>query len=187
MDTMMAAAARWEQAESAEAYVARTVENHELWKMTFKRAALSEEDARRAAAIAGTWRVLVLAEDWCGDAVNSVPVLQRVADANPNIELRLVDRDQHLDLMDRHLTNGARAIPLAVIHDADFVERGQWGARPAPLQQWVVEHGMQMEKEARYKEVRTWYARDRGRTIAHEFMTALEEAGAVQRAGSNAA
>lgn len=139
MDDSMSAAVRWEQAESTDAYVARTVANHELWTMMLKRATLSDADAERAARSAGTWRVLILAEDWCGDAVNSVPVLQR------------------------------------------------WGARPAPLQQWVLAHGMQMEKEARYKEVRTWYARDRGRTIAHEFMTALEEADGRYLAGSNAA
>ena len=173
-------AVRFQAAESLPAFIDRTVANHDLWVMTQKRATISAEHSARAAALPGRWHLLVLLEDWCGDAVNSVPVLQRLADANPAIELRVLERDQHLDLMDAHLTNGARAIPLAIVYDADFVERGQWGSRPAPLQQWVREHGMQLEKDERYKQVRTWYVRDRGATIAEEVLTVLEEAAATQ-------
>jgi len=171
---------RFEAAESLPAYIDRAVANHDLWVMTHKRAAISPEHAARAAALPGRWHLLVLLEDWCGDAVNSVPVIQRLADANPNISLRVLERDRNLDLMDAHLTNGAGAIPLAIVYDADFVERGQWGARPAPLQQWVLEHGLQLDKDERYKQVRTWYVRDRGATIAEEMLLVLESAAAVR-------
>jgi len=184
---------RFEAAESLPAFIDRAVANHDLWVMTHKRATLTAEQLARAATLPGTWHLLVLLEDWCGDAVNSVPVIQRLADANPNITLRVLERDRNLDLMDAHLTNGARAIPLVIAYDADFVERGHWGARPAPLQQWVREHGMQLDKEERYKQVRTWYVRDRGATIAEEMLTLLERAAGnsaeatVQVAGSNSA
>jgi len=175
-------AVRFEAAESLASFIDRSVANHDLWVMTHKRATISAAHAARAAALPGRWHLLVLVEDWCGDAVNSVPVLQRLADANPDIELRVLERDRHLDLMDAHLTNGARAIPLAIVYDADFVERGQWGSRPAPLQQWVQEHGLQLDKDERYKQVRTWYVRDRGATIAEEMLTLLEGAAARRTA-----
>ncbi len=171
----MSVRSRFDAAESLSTFIARTVANHDLWVMTDKRATLPPEAEARAAAIPCRWHLLVLLEDWCGDAVNSVPVIQRIADANPGIELRVLERDRNLDLMDAHLTNGARAIPLVILYDADFNERGQWGSRPAPLQQWVREHGMQLDKDARYKQVRTWYVRDRGATIADEMLTLLEQ------------
>jgi len=52
----------------------------------------------------------VLVEDWCGDAVNTLPVIGRLAEHASNIELRVVGRDANLDLMDAHLTNGSRSI-----------------------------------------------------------------------------
>lgn len=175
---------RFEAAESLSTYVAHTVANHDLWLMTHKRATISADHAARAAALPGRWQLLVLVEDWCGDAVNSVPVIQRLADANPNIALRVLERDQHLDLMDAHLTNGARAIPLVIVYDEGFVERGQWGSRPAPLQQWVQEHGLQLEKEERYKQVRTWYVRDRGAAIGEEMLAVLEHAAGTRGAAA---
>jgi hypothetical protein len=53
----------------------------------------------------------VLSEDWCGDAVNSVPYLARLAELAPNLDLRVLARDENPDLMDAHLTRGSRSIP----------------------------------------------------------------------------
>jgi len=173
MDAMMDRS-RFERAESLPDFTARAVQSHDLWVGTLKRAALAPEHAERAAALPGRWHVVVLLEDWCGDAVNTVPFLHRLAEATPGVTLRVLERDRNLDLMDAHLSNGARAIPLAIVYDEMFVERGQWGSRPAVLQQWVREHGLAMEKDARYKQVRTWYARDKGLTTVEEMLSLLE-------------
>lgn len=165
---------RWDAAASLATYATTVTVNQEWWATSVRRATLTPEHFARAMALRGTFNLLVLLEDWCGDAVNSVPYLQRIADANDGITLRVIERDRHLDLMDAHLTNGARAIPLVLIYDEQFAELGTWGARPAPLQQWVLEHGLQLDKETRYKQVRTWYARDRGHTIVEEMLSRLE-------------
>ena len=56
------------------------------------------------------WRVIVLTADWCGDALLCVPVMKRISEV-ANIDMRLLIRDENLELMDRYLTNGtARAI-----------------------------------------------------------------------------
>lgn len=44
----------------------------------------------------------------CGDASNTAPVLARLAEAAPNLEIRLVKPDENPDLMDAHLTDGVR-------------------------------------------------------------------------------
>jgi hypothetical protein len=148
--------------------------NTDLWKKIYEHAEVSPDIVARAVA-AGTWHLLVLAEDWCGDAVNTIPPLARLTEVAPNITLRILARDQNLDLMDAHLTNGkSRSIPVVMFLDAGYDERGWWGPRPGSLQAWALNEGIALPKEERYKALRTWYARDRGHTTLDEILTDLE-------------
>lgn len=156
-----------------------TVEkNAELWRGIYERAQVPAEIAARVRALGGRWRMLVLLADWCGDAANTVPLLARLTEAAPNLEMRVLERDENLDVMDAHLTNGSRSIPVAIIFDADGAERGWWGPRPAPLQAWVTADGMKLPAAERYREIRRWYARDRGMT------TLVEVAGLLERSAA---
>jgi len=77
---------------------------------------------------------LVLTEDWCGDSAFSLPVMVALAEHNPHITLRILLRDENLDLMDRYLTNGTRSIPKLIAFDPETDrELFQWGPRPAEL------------------------------------------------------
>ncbi|HEX5831720.1 MAG TPA: thioredoxin family protein [Gemmatimonadaceae bacterium] len=164
-------------------FVRSTEANHELWAAMTARVRVSDELRARAAAIPGVWHLLVLVEDWCGDAVNTVPVVSRLAEMVPGLDLRVLGRDANLDLMDAHLTNGSRSIPVVMVLDEEYKERGWWGPRPAELQRWVLSAEAQaLEKPERYKEVRRWYARDRGVTTLGELLTLLETV-AAHRAG----
>ena len=152
-----------------------TVEkNVDLWSSVWRRAEVPEQYVQRVAALGGAWHLLVLSEDWCGDAVNTVPVVARLAELAPNLDLRVLARDANLDLMDTHLSGTSRSIPVVMVLDEEFRERGWWGSRPAALQAWVMGPGMAMEKEARYREVRSWYARDKGRTTLEEIVALME-------------
>jgi hypothetical protein len=115
-------------------------------------------------------RLLVIAEDWCGDASTTVPVLARAAEEIPGLELRIIRRDEHPEVMDRYLTNGARSIPIVVALDADFRELGHWGPRPRELQAWVMANRDVIPKKELYPQVRRWYARDRGETTLREVL-----------------
>ena len=154
-----------------------TVEkNADLWAAVWRRAKVPEEYLQRVAALDGAWHLLVLSEDWCGDAVNSVPVVAKLAALSPNVDLRVLARDHNLDLMDAHLTGTSRSIPVVILLDEDYREQGWWGSRPAELQAWVMGPGRALDKEERYRHVRGWYARDAGRTILEEVVAALEHA-----------
>ena len=169
--------ARWAEAISFEAFLPTAEENADLWAAVWQRARVPADLAGRATAVPGRWHLLVLSADWCGDAVNIVPVLARLAEQTPTLDLRLLERDEHPDLMDAHLTDGrSRSIPVVMLLDEDFVERGWWGPRPAELQQWVMDEGLALEPEERYRLVRQWYARDRGRTTLEEVIGGLEAA-----------
>ena len=139
-----------------------------------RRAKAPPEAVARADALPARRFLLVLNEDWCGDAVNTLPYVAALADASPRLDLRVVGRDANPDLMDAHLTGTSRSIPVVIAYDAEFRELGWWGPRPAELQQWVLGPGAALEKAERYKEVRRWYARDGGRTTIAEVVALLE-------------
>ena len=149
--------------------------NCDLWVAMARRARATPEAVVRADALPGRRFLLVLNEDWCGDAVNTVPWIAALADASATLELRIVGRDANPDLMDAHLTGASRSIPVVIAYDAEFRELGWWGPRPAELQAWVLgPEGQALEKPERYREVRRWYARDRGRTTLLELIRLLE-------------
>jgi hypothetical protein len=167
---------RYYDGETFSNFLARPTVNHELWLALAQRVMIPIEYSARVEALHGHWHLLVLSEDWCGDAVNIVPIVARLADSVSNMDMRILARDQNLDIMDAHLTNGrSRSIPIVILLNDKFQECGWWGPRPRALQQWVVDSGMQLPKDARYKEIRTFYARDRGVTTMREITEMLEE------------
>jgi hypothetical protein len=75
--------------------------------------------------------VLVLAEDWCGDVIDNLPILGRLAAASGKLNLRVFLRDQYPDLMDNYLNRGEfRSIPVFAFFDDDFHEMGRFIERP---------------------------------------------------------
>lgn len=174
---------RFENAPRFAEFLAAAEKNAVLWRDTYRLTRIPPEAVARADALPGRWHLLVLNEDWCGDAVNTIPYLARLVELSRNLDLRVIGRDANADLMDTHLSpSGARAIPVVIVLDEDYEERGWWGSRPGELQRWVLEQGLALEKDERYRYVRTWYARDRGRSTLDEVLTLIERsAAAAQR------
>jgi hypothetical protein len=159
-----------------DAFLEAAQEHREMWHAIAGRTALDDTSQQRAQAISQPLRLVALADDWCGDAINTLPVAARIAEAAPGVELRIVPRDDWPELMDRHLTNGARSIPIVAIVDAAGTCLGAWGPRPAVLQQCFEETGRAMEFDDRHRELRRWYAQDRGVSTAHGLLDLLEVA-----------
>ena len=82
--------------------------------------------------------VLVITEDWCGDAMMNNPVLRRIAEA-AGIEVRCVYRDQNLELIDQYLTNGGRSIPVYLLLSENGEVLAKWGPRAPQVQEFVAE------------------------------------------------
>ncbi|WP_414682964.1 thioredoxin family protein [Longimicrobium sp.] len=83
-----------------------------MWRSVHARATVPEDLVERARQLPARL-LLVLVEDWCGDAVNTAPVLARLAQAAPGLDLRILGREANPDLMDPHLYTGARAASWA--------------------------------------------------------------------------
>ena len=120
-----------------------------------------------------TW--ICITEGWCGDAAQSIPLFERLAELNDNISFKIVLRDENLDLMDRNLTNGGRAIPIVIATQNDQ-ELWKWGPRPKSLQAIVDE--FKQNPTVSYEELKTqlhtWYAKNKTVDQQNELITLIK-------------
>lgn len=164
----------WHQALPFQEFVRQSTHNCDLWSGTYRLARIPAS-ALAAADRAGTrHRLLVLAEDWCVDGSSTVPYLARLCEATAGLELRILRRDEHPEVMDRYLTNGSRSIPIVIVLDRDYQELGHWGPRPAELQRWLHEARGTVPKGEIPMLTRRWYARDKGQSTLREVVALLE-------------
>jgi hypothetical protein len=171
--------AYWEQAYEWTRYLEDEVEVHRrLWEGVYQKSEAPEWAVAGTSRLPGNWKLLVLSEDWCGDASNTVPVLARFAEAAPNVSIRILKRDEVPELMDSYLTNGARSIPLVILLDCEDRPVGRWGPRPRDLQEFVLGEKRRGDRsnEEIYKDTRNWYARDRGESTLRELLQVMEYA-----------
>ncbi len=167
---------RFRAGETFAGLLKRTRDDGALWEAIYKRAGISDDAMARTRRLRRHWHLLILSEDWCGDSVNVLPYLARLKETTPRIELRIIGRDANPDIMEAHVTDASRAIPVVIVLDDTFKERGWWGPRPGPLQSWVRSEGLALPKVERYRQMRTWYARDHGETLVAEILSIIERA-----------
>lgn len=159
-----------QQDENLTEYSKMNLRRMKRWEKTLK---ISTEAEAKIKAYVGKMIWLVISEGWCGDAAHSLPVIYQLADLNPNIEMRVVLRDQHEDLMNQFLTNGGKSIPKLIMYDVDKKEViADWGPRPTTATQMVedykAEHG-QVDIEFR-EQLQLWYNKDRGQNIIDDLL-----------------
>ena len=120
-----------------------------------------------------TW--LVLTESWCGDAAHIVPVINKVAELNNKINLRLVLRDENEELMNEFLTNGGKAIPKLIALDEENKMIGEFGSRPSIAAQLVEDFKKEYGKLTPEfkKELQVWYNKDKGESTLEDLIRLL--------------
>lgn len=130
----------FEKGMSAERYIESMEVNKEKLKTILNRFEVPQEDETFFTKIKEEQlRVIVLTEDWCGDAMLNVPILLKLAEKT-DMNVRMLLRDQNLELMDQYLTNStSRAIPIFIFIDRTGNERAVWGSRAEAIQQYVEE------------------------------------------------
>jgi len=119
---------------------------------------------------------LVLSEHWCGDSAQSLPIIAKIADLNNKIHLKIVYRDQNLDLIDSYLTNRTKGIPKLIAFSENGNELFTWGPRPKEASDlFQREKAAGLEKQEILKKLHLWYGRNRGNAIESEFFTILSK------------
>lgn len=121
-----------------------------------------------------TW--LVLTESWCGDAAHILPVINKVAELNDNIDFRVVLRDDHDTLMHAFLTNGAKSIPKLVAFNENFEVTGTFGPRPYYATKLVEEYRAEFgQLTPEFKmDLQRWYNKDKGQSTIEDLIALLQ-------------
>ena len=164
--------------EQSEAFLHYTELNEARMNRLDKTTQLTTETLSALAQLDKKYLWLVLTEGWCGDGAQVLPVLHKIAQANANIDFKLVFRDQNEELIQLVLTNGSRAIPKLLIIDFEtHTLLGQWGPRPQGAVELIAnykkEHGV--VDEAAKADLQLWYFRDRGVEIQHEIVALIHQ------------
>src|SRR6478735_7338222 len=89
--------------------------NETRLKRLDKTISVSDENRVALKVLESEYIWLVIAEGWCGDAAQILPILNKMATETDKIELKIVLRDSNPDLMNQYLTNGGKAIPKLII------------------------------------------------------------------------
>ena len=118
---------------------------------------------------------LVIAEGWCGDAAQILPIINKVSEASTKIDFKIVLRDENEDLMNQYLTNGSKSIPKVLILDQENNVLDSWGPRPAVASKMVVDYKAQngsLDEEFK-KNLQIWYNKDKGHNTQNELVGLL--------------
>jgi len=122
---------RFEQGMTYEQFKEQMTRNQERFVANEHALTLESADLAAFQHLPQPLNVLVIAEDWCGDVVDNLPILGRVAHESGKLNVRVFLRDQNLDLIDQYLKEGKfRSIPVFVFFDDAFNEIGRLIERP---------------------------------------------------------
>lgn len=164
--------------DKSEAMINYTMLNDRRMKRWDKTVKISQEIQDRIAEFNEKITWLVLTESWCGDAAHLMPVMNKIAELNNNIDFRVVLRDENDMLMNQFLTNGSKSIPkLIMIDNASGEVINSYGPRPDKATNMVndykKEHGVLTPE---FKEdLQRWYNKDKGQSTLKDLMAMLSE------------
>lgn len=162
-------------------FVEGATARREGWLRLQREAVVDTSLLRRARAVGGSWQLLVIAIDACGDSMNSVPYAARLADSVAGLSLRIVTPTDGQAVAGMHRTaDGRRATPTFVLLDANGADMGCVVELPAPLRQWTNASRGAVSDDSLYRYRSTFYAKDRGESISRELVEVLEAARAGQ-------
>ena len=135
---------RFVQGMTYDDFKAQMTRNQERFAANERRFELDLKDLAVFQKLAKPVNVLVIAEDWCGDVIDNLPILGRIAQSSQKLNLKVFLRDKNLDLIDQYLKEGKfRSIPVFVFLDDNFSELGRFIERP----QVVTERRAQRRQE----------------------------------------
>jgi hypothetical protein len=139
---------------------------------------ISEQTIQQLQSLKKEYIWLVISEGWCGDAAQILPIIYKMAEVSPKIELKIVFRDEDEDLMKMFLTNGGKAIPKLLVIDIKTLEvLGHFGPRPQGAKQLMLDYKEKfgiVDKTAK-AELQLWYLHDKGITTQNEIMEVMQE------------
>ncbi len=163
-------------AEQTDAILNYSMLNDKRMDRLDKTLKISDETQLSIDGLKNNYTFLVIAEGWCGDAAQIVPILNKITEASPTISLKIVLRDENDELMNQFLTNNSRSIPKIIIVDSENNVINSWGPRPSIATKMVLDYKAKNGSiDADFKKnLQIWYNKDKGNSTQDDLLKLLK-------------
>lgn len=159
-----------EQKDYLEYYKLGMQRMHRMDKTYVPDAGQSEEPAARNFK----GKILIISEQWCGDASAIIPVVHKFFGKN---EMRITYRDQEPSLINDYLTDGrSRSIPIVLFLDENYNVIAHWGPRPKYGRELFLKHRSNPEAyndEQFHNDMQVYYAKNKGFDTIKEILALI--------------
>jgi hypothetical protein len=148
-----------------ERFLAATTFAEYVDRMKVNRAQMLQnvEEVQVSAADVEWWRSrgkinsLVLTYDGCGDALYNIPTLAKIAALCPNVDFRVVQRDDNVDIIDQHLNQGLyRSVPCFIFLDENYQEIANLKERSEEMTRVMEQEQLQVRRRLREENKGPW-------------------------------
>lgn len=164
-------------ADQTEGLIGYTALNYQRMKRLDKTIKVDDTQIKEFQKLNKEINWLIITEAWCGDAAQVIPVLNKIAEATKTIKIKLVYRDEHPQLMDLFLTNGARSIPKLIALDRNQNILYTWGPRPAEATKMVNDFKIKNGSlTTQFKQdLQIWYNKNKGQGVIQDQLLLLNK------------
>ena len=160
---------RFEQATTFDQYVERMKVNKDTMRQFTEEVSIPPEEVEWWKK-QGNLKVFTLTYDGCGDALYNIPVLAKIAKLAGNIDLRVVQRDENLDIMDQYKNQSLyRSVPTFIFMDENLNEVGNLKERAEGMTQIMEAEQLKVRRSLREQHKDAWR-----KEMIKEFHTVVE-------------
>jgi thiol-disulfide isomerase/thioredoxin len=99
------------------------------WHKAYNNTLLSEDQKKFLATFVRKINILVISGTWCGDCVRQCPIIAKIAENCPTMQLKFLDNQANPELANELRIHGASRVPVAVVLSEDFFEVSRFGDR----------------------------------------------------------
>ncbi len=105
----------------------------------------------------GKINVVILTFDGCGDALYNIPIMAKIGKLAPNVDVRVIQRDENLDLMNKYLNQGQfQSVPTFIFLDESLNEIGNLKERASDMTKIMEAEMLQARRQARVTHKDAW-------------------------------
>jgi len=96
-------------------------EQRENWQKIYDQVQLTESQMALLGSFKRRINAICISGIWCGDCVQQGPLIQRIVEGSAqSIDLRWLDRDEHMDLQEQISINAGHRVPVVIFCAEDF-------------------------------------------------------------------
>ncbi len=130
--------------------------------------------------------LILLATTWCWDSQTNVPIIERIAEHSPKVEMKIFNKDDYPFLAE--VINGGEKVPQLLIFTKDFYYIDRWVERSTKTYElyaetrkelgWNPENKQEFSKEYRKRYLKN--QRELEASVIEEIHTFLKRADMIQ-------